>query len=254
MKTTEKFSGRANYYTAGRPAYSEKLIEYLYSIGFSEKSVIADIGSGTGIFARQLLAKGSSVICVEPNEDMRSAAERELSSFEKFTSVNGTASDTTLESSSIDFITCAQAFHWFDILEFQTECNRILKPNGVVVLIWNTRDMEADVNKECAEISKKYCPAFQGFNGGMNNNPERIGQFFNKDYETVVFENDLIYDEEKFINRMLSSSYALKPDDSDYQKYIEELMNVFNKYSTDGILLLPNNTIAYLGNIKRAGN
>ena len=250
MKTTEKFNGKASYYTAGRPAYSEKLIEYLCSIGLSEESVTADIGSGTGIFSRQLLTSGSAVYGVEPNGDMRAAAERNLSSFSKFISVNGTASDTTLESSSIDLITCAQAFHWFNVEEFRAECKRILKPNGRAVLIWNTRDMEAPVNIDCFVVCRKYCPAFQGFNGGTNNNAERISQFFGGEFEIKSFENDLEYDKDKFINRMLSGSYALAPDDSQYQEFVDELEAVFEKYSSDGILILPNATVAYIGYIK----
>lgn len=250
MKTTEKFSGKASYYTAGRPAYSEKLIEYIYSNGFSKESVIADIGSGTGIFARQLLEKGSAVYCVEPNDDMRAAAESELNAFDKFVSVNGTASDSTLEPGSVDFITCAQAFHWFNVDAFKAECKRILKPNGRVVLIWNTRDMNAPVNRKCAAVCEKYCPAFQGFNGGINNNEDRISQFFGGDFEIKAFENHLEYDENKFINRMLSSSYSLSPADSQYREYVEALKSVFEKHSSKGILTLPNNSVAYIGYIQ----
>lgn len=250
MKTTEKFSGKASYYTEGRPAYSEKLIEYLCSNGLTERSVVADIGSGTGIFSRQMLASGLVVYSVEPNGDMREAAEKNLSSFNKFTSVNGTASHTTLENNSIDLVTCAQAFHWFNVDEFNVECKRILKPNGKVVLIWNTRDMDASLNRECANVCKKYCPEFQGFNGGINNNDERISQFFGGEFEIKSFENDLIYDKDKFITRMLSGSYAPNPSDGQYQKYIDEFKVIFNKYSVNGILTLPNATVAYIGYIK----
>lgn len=250
MKTTEKFSGKASYYTAGRPAYSKKLIEYLRSIGLSEESVIADIGSGTGIFSCQLLASGSTVYGVEPNGDMRAEAEKNLSSFSKFVSVNGTASDTTLESKSVDLVTCAQAFHWFNVDEFRAECKRILKTDGKAILIWNTRDMEAPVNKECATVCQKYCPAFQGFNGGTNNNAERISQFFGGEFEIKSFENDLEYDKEKFINRMLSGSYALSPDDNLYPAFVDELEAIFERYSSSGILTLPNATVAYIGYIK----
>ena len=250
MKTTEKFNGKASYYTAGRPAYSEKLIEYLCSIGLFEKSTVADIGSGTGIFSRQLLTSGSTIYGVEPNGDMRTAAEEELSSFGNFRSVNGTASDTTLESGSVNFITCAQAFHWFNVEEFRAECKRILKPDGKAILIWNTRDMEAPVNRDCAAVCKKYCPAFQGFNGGSNNNAERISQFFGGEFEIKSFENNLEYNEDKFITRMLSGSYALNPDDSEYENFVDELKAVFKRNSTNGILTLPNDTVAYIGYIK----
>ncbi len=54
MDNTETFTHLANYYTIGRPAYANTFIESLYSqYGFSEQSVIADIGSGTGKFAKQ---------------------------------------------------------------------------------------------------------------------------------------------------------------------------------------------------------
>lgn len=98
MNNTTKFSKKANAYSFGRPAYSNDFIDMLYSKqGFSDKSIVADIGSGTGILSRQLLERGSSVYAVEPNADMRAAAESSLSPYEKFYSVNGTAEHTTLD-------------------------------------------------------------------------------------------------------------------------------------------------------------
>ncbi len=136
MDSSNTFSGRANNYTFGRPDYPVKLIEALYSdYGVSTNSIIADIGSGTGKFSRQLLDKGSTVICVEPNDDMRLTAEKELSSYSNFRSVKGTYNATSLKNESVDFITSAQAFHWFDELVFKEECNRILRSMGKVALV-----------------------------------------------------------------------------------------------------------------------
>ena len=79
MNSTQNFNGLANDYAIGRPIYANAFLKMLYSkYGFSEKSVIADIGSGTGKFAKQLLAKGSVVYCVEPNDDMRNVAIEKL--------------------------------------------------------------------------------------------------------------------------------------------------------------------------------
>ena len=95
MYTLKKFDGRAEDYTTGRPGYAQELIEYLYTrFGISDESVIADIGSGTGKFARYLLDRGSEVYCVEPNPDMRHMAERELNGYTNFHSVIGTAENT----------------------------------------------------------------------------------------------------------------------------------------------------------------
>ncbi len=248
MDNTNNFSQRAADYTIGRPVYAQEFIDYLYSKeGLSEKSVIADIGSGTGKFASQLLARGSKVFCVEPNEDMRNTAAKELGEMPNAIIVNGSASEITLASASVDFVTTAQAFHWFDVAQFQSECKRILKPDGIVALIWNMRDMKADINKRAYEIYKEFCPNFKGFGGGIKRDDERIKQFFNGSYKRVVFDNPLSFDEEKWIKRSLSGSYSIKEGDVRYEKYIGVLKRLFLEYSDNGIMQMPNYTVAYIG-------
>ena len=178
MDNTQNFNGLADDYTIGRPTYSNAFIESLYSqYGFTEQSVIADIGSGTGKFAKQLLDKGSFVYCIEPNDDMRNSAIKELGKYECFHAVDGTATDTKLPDNSVDFITTAQAFHWFDTSSFKKECKRILKSNGSVFLIWNMRDMSSGINQISYDIYSKYCPNFKGFGGGIQKDDIRIKQF-----------------------------------------------------------------------------
>lgn len=238
-------------YTIGRPAYAKELIDYLYSHeGLSAKSVIADIGSGTGKFAGQLLARGSKVYCVEPNGDMRNTASNELGAMPNAVIVNGSAGDTTLSAGAVDFITTAQAFHWFDVAQFQTECKRVLKPGGRVALIWNMRDMTAAANKEAYEIYKEFCPRFKGFGGGIKRDDERIEQFFNGAYERVEFDNPLFYDEERWIKRSLSGSYSIKEGDVRYEEYLEALKRLFEKYSDNGIMQMSNYTVAYIGSVE----
>ncbi|MDE6723918.1 MAG: class I SAM-dependent methyltransferase, partial [Eubacterium sp.] len=124
MNNANLFNGRAKVYTQGRPSYPKELIDTLYThYGVSYNSVIADIGSGTGKLSKQLLDKGSMVYAVEPNDDMRVIAEKELSEYSKFISVRGNAENTLLPDYSVDFITVAQAFHWFDIKKFRLECD-----------------------------------------------------------------------------------------------------------------------------------
>lgn len=251
MENTQKFTGLAEAYTAGRPAYSLEFVDALYSeYGFSEKSVIADIGSGTGKFAEQLLKRGSRVYCVEPNDDMRNTAIKELCKYENFKAVKGTASETELNDNVVDYITVAQAFHWFDVSEFKRECTRILRENGFVFLIWNVRDMSNIVNQTSYEIFSKYCPDFRGFSGGMQKDDVRIKEFFDDEYEYVEFDNPLFYNKEKFISRSLSGSYSLKPGDKDYQEYVEQLSNLFDQNEDNGVLALANKTVAYIGRMK----
>ena len=251
MDTTRKFDGRAEDYTAGRPSYAEALIDCMYEkYGLSEASVIADIGSGTGKFARQLLEKGSEVCCVEPNDDMRCTAEKELVSYTGFRSVKGGAENTTLKTGSVDAITTAQAFHWFDGAKFRQECSRIIKDGGYIFLIWNVRDMQSPMNKELYDIHSGYCPNFRGFSGGMKRDDKRIAEFFDGKYDRVSFDAPLYLDKDKFIARCLSGSYSLKDGDNGYDEYMEALLKVFDKYSEDGIVTMANSSVAYVGKIK----
>lgn len=250
MDSTKKFSKKAKFYTAGRPAYAKEFIDELYSeYGFTEQSVIADIGSGTGKLSKQLLDRGSTVYGVEPNGDMRKTAEKELGEYRRFSSIHGTDSYTGIEAHSVDFVTVAQAFHWFDLILFQKECRRILKKSGKVFLIWNIRDISWEINKKSVEIFSKYCPEFHGFSGGMSEDDGRIQKFFGNEYEKIEFENSLVYDKETFINRCLSGSYSLKKGDGNYEEYIKELEELYAAYEKDGRVVIGNTTVAYVGTV-----
>ena len=246
MDNTKKFSRKADAYCSARPAYATAFIEELYSkYGFNNNSVIADIGSGTGILTKQLLDNGSTVYAVEPNGQMRVKAETALKSYNNFHSVNGTAENTELKDGSVDFITVAQAFHWFDIEPFKKECKRILKGDGRIFLIWNMRDSSSEISTEQSEICKKYCPDFTGFNGGNRNDEEKISLFFGGKFTRKEYDNPLFYDREKFIKRALSSSYSLNENDENFAQYLKELNILFDKYSKDGFLSVPNKTEVY---------
>lgn len=236
-------------YSKSRPSYPNEYIDYLFSANHVDESCrIADIGSGTGILTRQLLERRVSVTGVEPNKDMRTKAEQNLRKFDLFTSINGSAEDTTLPENSVDLVIAAQAFHWFDKEKFKLECKRILKQERNVALVWNSRDSESPLIKENAEIFKKYCPSFYGFSGGIGENEEVFKQFFrNGQYEYKRFHYDLVMDYNGFLGRNLSASYSLKESDNDYKLFVEDISNLFEKYSYNGTIVMPNFTRSYLG-------
>ena len=251
MDTTEKFNGLASVYTAGRPTYADKFLSELYEkFGFSASSIIADIGSGTGKFAKQMLERGSYVYCVEPNEDMRNQAIIELGKYKNSSIIAGDSTNTTLPNCSVDFVTVAQAFHWFDTELFKNECKRIIKTGGKVFLIWNMRDMSSDFTQEAYKIYKKYCPEFKGFGGGIQKNDMRIRTFFDDKYERLEYDNPLYYDKDKFIDRSLSGSYSLKQQDVHYEEYINQLELLFHKYAKDNVVIMQNKTVVYVGFVK----
>ncbi len=153
-------------------------------------------------------------MCVEPNEDMRKKAQSVLVQYEKVRFTDGSAEDTKLSDNSVDFITVAQAFHWFDVAEFKSESRRILKSDGKVILIWNDRDTENDFVREQQNLYKKYCPRFKSFSEGMIKHDPRIAEYLDGKYEYAEFDNPLHYTKEQFITRSLSSSYSIREGDA----------------------------------------
>lgn len=246
MNNTQKFSGKADAYASARPSYPNALYVYLkneYDLGMD--TVIADIASGTGKFTQPLLQAGCTVYAVEPNDDMRRQAEKLLGKYDHFISVNGSAENTGLTDHSVDFVSAAQAFHWFDAQLFKAECKRILKSNCKVFILYNSHDAEAPVTVRLAEVCRALCPDFKGFSGGMKS--KNVESFFGGKFDFLTFKNDLNYTRKTFVERMLSSSYAPREEEENYPAFVSELGAVFDAFSKDGILHMPNNTELYAG-------
>jgi SAM-dependent methyltransferase len=180
---------------------------------------------------------------------MRNAAETELGGYAGFVSKSGTAEHTGLKEQSMDAVTAAQAFHWFDARLFKTECRRILKPGCCVALVWNSRDAASPLVSENGSIIRRHCPDFKGFSGGMDDDPEKTERFFCGGYEYRTFRHDLKYDLDGFIGRNLSASYAPKQGDAAYEPFVHEITELFSRYSRDGNVLMPNVTRSYIGRV-----
>lgn len=252
MDVTEKFNGLASVYEAGRPSYADAFIDDLFQkYGFSSESVIADIGAGTGKFSEQLLKKGTRVYCIEPNEDMRRQSTQVLRKYANCSILAGNAADTVLSDDSVDFITAAQSFHWFDTKQFKKECRRIIRIGGKVFLIWNIVQ-SSDVMQKNHEINRKYCPDFKkdAFYK-IKRDDIRIREFFDHSYERLEYDYPLCYNRDKFINRNLSSSHSLKTGEKNFEEYRQTLEQLFEEYAENGILCVPNKTVVYMGVVKK---
>ena len=248
MNYTNRFDGKGEIYAKARPNYALELFDYFKNnLNIPDRSVFADIGSGTGIFTEQLLNCGYKVFAVEPNDDMRKRAEDKLSKAANFVSVNGNDADMKLPDNSVDYVTTAQAFHWFDSEAFKSECRRVLKPGGEVIIVYNSRDEKAACIKALAELRHKYNPEFHGFSNGISN--EKCIAFFDGKCRVFRTDNTQTYDLPGYINRVLSSSYSLREGDNRYSEYLEEINEIFNTFSTDGYIDVPTETVAYIGTV-----
>ena len=115
IPTTQRFSERVDYYVRSRPKYPASLMRFfLNDLELSPADTVADIGSGTGFLTELFVRNGNPTFAVEPNTPMRKAAEASLGEWSNFHSIDATAEKTTLKDASIQFITAAQSFHWFN--------------------------------------------------------------------------------------------------------------------------------------------
>lgn len=161
--------------------------------------------------------------------------------------MKGTAERTGLPGASVDLVTAAQSFHWFDAAAFKRECRRILSGGGRVALIWNSRVEDSPVVREEGDIHRLYCPRFDGFSGGLATLTDSIGAFFNHRFRVFRFPNDLSYTREQYLRRMMSASYALTEGGEERSSWLGALEKLFDRFETEGRVTVPNETVVYLG-------
>ncbi len=245
--TVERFSNRVENYVKYRPSYPPEVLDlFRREMNLQKSSVIADIGSGTGISAKLFLENGNPVFGVEPNEVMRDAAEKYLNDFLHFKSVDGTAENTTLEENSVDFVVAAQAFHWFDEAKTRGEFERILKNGGFIALMWNERQL--DTNKFLRDYENLLVEFGTDYEivRHENINREVLRNFFSKDVRHTAFPNVQKLDFEGLKGRMLSSSYIPTEENSRFGEMIKKLESVFAEHAENGrIEILYNTNIFY---------
>jgi len=246
IEPKKRFSSRVENYIKYRPSYPLKIIEFLKKKNvLTDNTVIADIGSGTGILAKIFLDNGNQVYGVEPNKDMREAAEKNLRGYTNFTSLEGSAESTGLEENCIDLITAGQAFHWFDVEEAKREFKRILNSDGNVGLIWNNREKSgADFNSSYENFILKYGIDYKE----VRKNEKNVYLFFN--YQKESFYNFQELDFTSFKGRVLSSSYIPLEDNPIFPNMILELEDLFDKHQRNGIIKIEYDTEIYLGKLE----
>jgi ubiquinone/menaquinone biosynthesis C-methylase UbiE len=235
---TKRFSDRVEDYIRYRPTYPKEIIDILEEeIQLDKSKIIADIGSGTGISSQLFLENDLTVIGVEPNKEMREAAEQILLRYVNFKSVNGSAENTNLQDRSIDMIFCGQAFHWFDKEKGKIEFERILKNNGNIVLVWNSRNSRSSFMNEYEKTLKEQIPEYE-FVNHRNITDEEISNFFlPKKMNKICLDNEQILDLNGLKGRLKSSSYCPKSGIL-YEELMSRIEKVFEKFKI-------NNTIEF---------
>lgn len=247
---TSRFSDRVENYVRYRPGYPAGVVDALRrECGLTPDHVVADIASGTGIWTRMLLENGNRVYGVEPNVDMREAGERLLAGFSNFTSVAGTAEVTTLADGSADFVTAAQAAHWFDRVRTRKELVRILKPGGWLVLIWNERETDATpFLRDYEQLLLDYGTDYQDVR--HERTTDAVNEFFDPlPYQERTFAMRQEFDYAGLQGRLLSSSYAPGPGHPKHEPMLGKLKRIFEKHAAAGRVSFDYKTRVYFGRL-----
>ncbi len=248
---TARFSSRVADYAKYRPGYPAELLRLLEEeCGLTAGSVVADVGSGTGLLSELFLRNGNRVYGVEPNRAMREAGERMLTAYANFVSVDGRAEATGLEGGSVDFVTAGQAFHWFDPAGARREFRRILRPGGWVVLAWNDRrtagtpfleDYERlllEYGTDYREVSMKYMEesSLSTLYGGAG-------------FRTRDFVNEQVFDFEGLRGRLTSSSYSPEPGHPNFEPMVRALEALFRRHERGGRVVVTYDTKVFYGRL-----
>jgi SAM-dependent methyltransferase len=248
---TKRFSSRVGNYIKYRPGYPVQIVDFLkHECALTAATLITDVGSGTGKLAELFLANGNQVLGVEPNQAMREAGERLLAPFPKFKSLAATAEATTLPDHSVDMVTAGQAFHWFDKTAARHEFQRILKPGGFVVLIWNDRKTEGSPFLQAyEELLMTFGTDYQDVNH-RHVDAKILDSFFGSGgFKQHSISNEQHFDFEGLKGRLLSSSYAPEAGHPRHQPMLERLQTVFQAHQQNGKVAMEYDTLIFYGKL-----
>ena len=210
---------------------------------------VADVGSGTGILTEQLLQNGNPVFGIEPNSEMRRAAERQLAGFPNFTSVEARAEATTLPDRSVGLVVAAQSFHWFNRSAVREEFRRIIEPGGCVALMWNDRRLDSAFARAYEQFLLEHGVDYAQVNHRQIGDATLREFFAPSPMEKRVLSNTQILDAKGFKGRVSSASYAPEPGHPKHEPMRAALVALFEAHQRNGRVTLEYDTLVFWGRL-----
>ena len=204
------FSRTPDAYERGRPEYPPEAIEWLAArLGRS----VLDLAAGTGKLTRPLVAAGLDVVAVEPLAEMRALLPSSVRALE------GTAEAIPLDAGSVDGVVVGQAFHWFDGDSALPEIHRVLRPGGMLAIVWNRRAPADPIGGPLDEILDPYRGAVPTHRGEAWRVPFGRTSLFSE-LEEETFHNEQVLDAGGMEARVGSISFIASLDPAERDKVI----------------------------------
>jgi SAM-dependent methyltransferase len=227
------FAGVADAYERARPGYPADAVRWLAG---ERPCDVLDLGAGTGKLTRSLVELGHRVTAVEPLEPMLAQLRAAVPGVDAFV---GSAEVIPLPDASIDVVTCAQAFHWFDHPLALPEIARVLRPGGRLALVWNTRDEREQWVDELSEAMV----GRTGVDRGVAEPIDRSGLF--GPVEEAEFDHVQEIDRVALQELVLSRSYCAILSPEERAPILERVDAIFTERSRGGILHMPYVTVCF---------
>ena len=199
-KRGSSFGPAAGLYDRVRPTYPAEAVAWALEPLGPGRHRVADIGAGTGIMTRVLLALGHDTVAVEPDAQMR----HQLSSAARVEAIAGSAESLPLLDADVDAAVAAQSYHWFDPERAHPELARVVRRGGVFAAIWNDRD-------ESVAWVNEYTEIIEGDRGQQDHGPDIVPAFGNLfgPVESAQFRHSGSHTPDSLVALLQSRSYFL---------------------------------------------
>jgi SAM-dependent methyltransferase len=233
------FGRSPDAYERGRPDYPQDAVDWLCDeLGIGPSATVVDLAAGTGKLTRLLAPRAGRVVAIEPIAEMAAKLGELVPGVEVLA---GTAEETGLPDASVDAVTVAQAFHWFDQERAIAEIHRVLRPRGRLALMWNHRDLSDPLHAALDELVNRY----------RYDTPAERDQRWRDAFAATTlftplrqrdFRNVQETDADGLVDRIGSTSFVAGLPDDKRLPFLEEVRALA---PADGRVLLPYRTGVY---------
>jgi SAM-dependent methyltransferase len=236
------FTAAAGAYDRGRPSYPDAALTLLArELELRPGRRVLDLGAGTGKMTALLAAIGADVVAVEPVAAMRERLVAQLPAVE---ALDGTAESIPLPGASVDTVVVAQSFHWFDAPVALAEIARVLRPEGSLALVWNSRDTSepwvARIN-DLIRWNSGEIPTYDAGDEGWADVVAASGRFSPVQLRELRYEQ--VVDEDTLVDRVASTSYVATMPDAERARLLADVRHVAAGFPRT--FVLPYRTFVY---------
>lgn len=234
------FGSAAGVYESGRPDYPREAVDWLLEplSGDDHAVRVADVGAGTGKLTRTLVEAGAEVVAIDPDPDMLASLRTNVHAVPTFV---GTGERMPLPDASVDAVTFGQAWHWVDPAAASLEVARVLRPGGVLGLIWNVRDERVEWVRRLTEIMHGSAAEALIAEGGPHAHPPFEG------FEVRTWDWTRPLAKPAFLDMVASRSYLITAEPADRERILRDVADLYDEIGGGHVVELPYRTEAFRG-------